>query len=142
MHAPKNAGLPPQIRAGHHSAGETTSRRQAETPGRISQNTDKNRLFHDRASLVFLRLVIVKYFTISSCPNGRRRYQYLKDQRAISHPDKLGDLSSSLEHRMPWVIKQIRTDTFNLEALRCNSQRVDEFSELDIEKAILHEADN
>ncbi len=43
---------------------------------------------------------------------------------------------------MPWVIKQIRTDMFNLEALRCNSQRVDEFSELDIEKAILHEADN
>lgn len=36
----------------------------------------------------------------------------------------------------------IRTETFNLEALRRKSQRVDEFSEFDIEKAILHEADD
>jgi hypothetical protein len=35
----------------------------------------------------------------------------------------------------------IRTETFNLEALRRKSQRVDEFSEFDIEKATLHEAD-
>lgn len=36
----------------------------------------------------------------------------------------------------------IRTEAFNLEALRRKSQRVDEFSQVDIEKAILHEADN
>ncbi|MGV2109264.1 DUF1062 domain-containing protein [Agrobacterium vitis] len=36
----------------------------------------------------------------------------------------------------------IRTETFNLEALRRKSQRVDEFSEFRIEKAILHEADH
>jgi hypothetical protein len=35
----------------------------------------------------------------------------------------------------------IRTETFNLEALRRKSKRVDEFSEFDIEKATLHEAD-
>ncbi|ADY67950.1 hypothetical protein AGROH133_14560 (plasmid) [Agrobacterium tumefaciens] len=87
MHAPKNAGLPP-FKYGQVTIprAKRQPRQQAETPGRISQNTDKNRLFHGRASLVFLRLVIVKYFTISSCPNGRRRYQYLKDQRVISHP--------------------------------------------------------
>jgi hypothetical protein len=54
----------------------------------------------------------------------------------------LGDFSSSLEYPLPWVIKQIRTETFNLEALRRNSPRVDEFSKFDIEKAILYEADN
>ncbi|OLP45876.1 DUF1062 domain-containing protein [Rhizobium oryziradicis] len=36
----------------------------------------------------------------------------------------------------------IRAETFNLEALRRKSQRVDEFSEVDIEKVLLHEADN
>lgn len=35
----------------------------------------------------------------------------------------------------------IQTETFNLEALRRKSQRVDEFSEFEIEKVILHEAD-
>jgi len=36
----------------------------------------------------------------------------------------------------------IRTETFNLEALRRKSKRVDEFSEFDIEKEILHEPCN
>ncbi|CAN7587268.1 DUF1062 domain-containing protein [Pararhizobium sp. LjRoot235] len=36
----------------------------------------------------------------------------------------------------------IRTETFNLEALRRKSQRVDEFSEFDIEKESLHETRN
>lgn len=36
----------------------------------------------------------------------------------------------------------IRTETFNLEALRRKSQRVDEFSEFDVEKASLHEPPN
>ncbi|WP_234889888.1 DUF1062 domain-containing protein (plasmid) [Agrobacterium vitis] len=36
----------------------------------------------------------------------------------------------------------IRTETFNLEALRRKSQRVDEFADFRIEKAILHETDN
>ncbi|GAU86372.1 DUF1062 domain-containing protein [Bosea sp. BIWAKO-01] len=33
----------------------------------------------------------------------------------------------------------IRTETFNLEALRRKSQRVDEFSEFDIQKEVLHD---
>lgn len=107
MHAPKNDGLPLQIRTGHHSAGGTTAPPTGGNAGpHFEKNTQENRLFQSRASLVFLRIVIVKYFTISSCSQGRGKYWPAKMWTAPALPaqsidDNVEECASSVLGKRP-----------------------------------------